>query len=684
MRERSTKRPSAKKEQERSRQAELSPQRKRLFLIVTFILPFLILGLLEIGLRITDYGGNLDLVVKRKLGTRESYSINRSVANRYFAQAGTTIPEPMDDTFELKKQKHTKRIFCLGESTMAGFPYEFHATAPGFLRDRLQTLLPQYNIEVINVGLSAVGSFVVLDFMKELMDYEPDLFIVYIGHNEFYGAYGVGSTVAIKGGPWMTRMTLSLLKFKTFLVLRDAYASVLKWFSSSNGKPTGSMMGQMAANKTILFNSPLYNEAREIYKDNITRLIETAQTRNIPILFSTLVSNWKDQAPFVNVFEEATTEAQKSEWHRLTADGDSAFSHQQTSEAAAKYDAACKLDTLNASVFYRLGRALYSLQQLDKAKQVLIRAKDLDALRFRATEEFQNVLINTCNSFNVPLARVDSAYIASSPHGIVGGELILEHLHPNVDGYFLMAKVFADAMRSQNFIAQQNEWRTDLAKSDSALMESSTVSEFDRTVGKLKVEFLKRRWPFNLGTTNFEFVAANSIESIAFRYVQQKIAWSDARYMLAEFYANNKQFDLARKECLAVSKVISFSYNPLLRVADYYHMEGKREEAKEAYKHCIAVEDNPYAHIKLGLTLLEDEQAAQAAEELETAFRANAEFGEKLSIEGSSAARYLLAVAYAKMGKISAAKDQVQLSLSINPNNADAKDLMQQINKLRP
>ncbi len=664
-------------------QIKLSPQRKRLFLLITILLPFLLLALLEIGLRLTEYGGNLHLVIKRKAGAEEFYWINRSVAKRYFAQAGTTIPEPAEDTFEIKKQKNTKRIFCLGESTMAGFPFDFHATAPGFLRDRIQALLPQYNVEVINVGLSAISSFVVVDFMNELMDYEPDLFIVYVGHNEFYGAYGVGSAVAIKGGPWMTRLTLSLLKYKTFVLLRDVYAGTIKLFSSPAGEPKGTMMGQMAANKTIAIFHPLYDDAQEIYKENLTKLIEAARSNNVPILFSTLVSNWKDQAPFITTFAPTTTGMQKLEWQRLVAEGDTAVVHQQPVLAAEKYRAACTIDSLAAEGFFKLGNAFYSLLHFDESKQALLRAKDLDALRFRATEEFQQTLISTCNQFGVPIARLDSAFVHQSPHGIVGNELIMEHLHPNIEGYFLMGKVFAEAIRQDNLLVPRTEWRMDLDKSDKDFFELSTVSEFDRAVGKLRVEFLKRRWPFNTGPTNFEFIAANSVESVAFRYVQQQIAWSDARYKLAGFYADNKRFDLARKECLAVSKVIPFSYNPLLRVADYYRMEGKQAEAKKAYEYCLAVEDNPYARIQLGLVYLQEGNAAQAAKEITLAFERNATFGEPLSIEASSEARYLLGVAYANMGRLQDARDQAERSLAINPNNPGAKDLLQQIESLK-
>ncbi|MBI5474048.1 MAG: tetratricopeptide repeat protein [Ignavibacteriae bacterium] len=646
--------------------------------MITF--PLIVLGLLELGLRIFNYGGELDLVVKTKVGDREFYSINRSVARRYFAQAGTTIPEPADDKFEITKGKNTKRIFCLGESTMAGFPYEFHATAPGFLRDRLRTQFPQYNIEVINVGLSAVSSFVILDFIHDLVDYEPDLFVVYVGHNEFYGAYGVGSTVAIKGGAWMTRLTLGLLRIKTFLLLRDAYAGMLNWLSSGDAKkPTGSMMQQMAATQIILLHSPLYEQAREIYRENLTQMIETAQSENVPIMFSTLVSNLKDQPPLVSAFGESTSEAQKEKWQRFVTDGDSSVVRYAWPTAIQNYQAATRADTQNATGFFKLGQTYLRLTATDVAKDAFILAKDRDALRFRATEEFQNVLIATCREYNVPLARTDSAFAANSPWGIAGGELILEHLHPNVKGYFLMGKTFVHAMKKNSLLARADDWAATPSPSDSALFEQSTIAEFDETVGRLKVEFLKRRWPFNTGTTNYEFVAANPIESVAFRYVQQGIAWSDARYLLAEYYAGIKRFDLARKECLAVAKVIPFSYNPLLRVADYYRMEGKRDESKKAYERCIAVEENPYAHIKLGLTYLEEENSGKAAQELEKAMDLNTTFGEKLTVEASSAARYLLGVAYAKSGMVEKAKAELNRAIAINPNNTDARDVLRQL-----
>ena len=42
-------------------------------------------------------------------------------------------------------------------------------------------------------AMTATNSFTTLDFARELVDCQPDLYIVYDGHNEFYGALGVAS-----------------------------------------------------------------------------------------------------------------------------------------------------------------------------------------------------------------------------------------------------------------------------------------------------------------------------------------------------------------------------------------------------------------------------------------------------------------------------------------------------------
>lgn len=659
----------------------LSTGKRRVFSIFVVALPFVILAAVELGLRWTDYGGDLGLVVRTSIAGREFLTLNRDAGRRYFAGSGTAIPEPSDDRFTLVKDRHTVRIFCLGESTMQGFPYEYNATAPAFLKDRLVAMMPEVRFEVINAGLSAVGSVVVEDLARQLLEYQPDLFLVYLGHNEFYGAYGVGSSIG-SGSGWLARITVSLLRFRTFLLLRDLYVGIRNAFGSGQAPAGESLMGQMVGRAAIPYNSPVYREARTLYEQNLRSIIRLARARNVPVLFSTLVSNIRDQAPFVPLFDERTLEPARTRWAELMRLGDSLAAGGSTDGAIACYRRAVQTDSMNARGLFALGRALAGEGFAAEGKRALERARDLDGLRFRASGDFQQVLLEVCRSEGVPVARVDSAFEAASPHGIVGKNLMLEHLHPNVEGYFLMAKAWAEALRRENLLFAPGEWTRTGNPDDGELMARSTVSPFDRTTGRIKVDLLVRRWPFETRTGPVTFHPANELEALVYRYIQGRIPWSEARYALGEQYASAGDYAAARNECMAVAKVLPFSYQPLLRAADYYRSEGDDKGAKEAYRKCAAVEDNPFARMKLAIILLEERNPAEAAREIERGLALSPLGKHALSPGALATARYMLGAAYAQLGRFAEARTSLEQALAVDGNLTEAKELLGRLNRL--
>ncbi len=654
---------------------QLSSSKRIAFTAITILFPVVLIILVEIILRKFEYGGNLDLVVTQQQGPKFYCTINRNVARRYFTGAVSTIPEPPDDKFPINREKNVKRIFCLGESSMAGFPFEFAATAPSFLKDRLKVLLPQYELEVVNVGLSAVGSFVVNDFMEELGAYQPDAYLIYLGHNEFYGAYGVGSTIAINGNPWLTRLTIRLLKFKTFLALRDGYLWIRKNLSSGNAERGRSLMGEMVGEQMIPYGSELYVRARDIFKQNINAIIETARKQGVPVVFTAPVSNLRSHAPFVSVFAEQTTAEQMAVWNQWVVAGDSMVSGYPDS-AVSHYRKAIVIDSVNATAFFKLGEALYASEQFADAAAAFRKAKDLDALRFRASEEFVSDLAGICSKSGAIFSPVDSVFAHASPHGIIGSELMLEHLHPGIRGYFLMAKTWTQSLASHGIPVPVSEWQFARDKTDEEYMALSTVTEFDHQVGRIKVDIMTKKWPFKEPATPYKFKPKNPLERIVLRYLQDDIAWSTARYELAAYYSSEKKYDLARKECLAVSAVIPYSYQPLLKVADFYREENRTSQAKEAYLKCYTTEENPFARMKLAIILIEQDSLNDAESQIGRALEVERSGPHKFQPGAASSAQYLLGVIAAKQGKFPAARNYLQYALNIYPENTEAKELL--------
>ena len=148
------------------------------FLLITLALPFLLLGALEAGLRAAGYGGSL-----QAFETPESmhgrYRIPSSnLGRRYFPQERFP-PTPPGDAFLVEKPLNSIRLFVLGESSTAGFPYSANGTFSRVLRDALRDVLPGDTVEVVNLGMAATNSYTIADVARDVIAERPDAVLIY-------------------------------------------------------------------------------------------------------------------------------------------------------------------------------------------------------------------------------------------------------------------------------------------------------------------------------------------------------------------------------------------------------------------------------------------------------------------------------------------------------------------------
>ena len=88
--------------------------------------------------------------------------------------------------FEKNKPENTVRIFTIGGSTTFGAGVFDNQTIPFYLQQKFDEQNFDSNVEVINVGWPKQWSETETNLIKDrLIKYEPDLFIVYDGWNDF-------------------------------------------------------------------------------------------------------------------------------------------------------------------------------------------------------------------------------------------------------------------------------------------------------------------------------------------------------------------------------------------------------------------------------------------------------------------------------------------------------------------
>jgi hypothetical protein len=239
----------------------LSPAKRRLFQVILVLIPFFFIGLIEIGLRTFGYGTDFQLFIPGPGSFASFYRANPKVGKRYFFKQ-STLPNPQKDLFLITKPENCFRIFVLGESTTAGFPFGDNLMFSRILEKRLADAFPNRRIEMMNLGMAAVCSHTLLDFMDEILAQKPDAIIIYAGHNEFYGAMGVASMESIGRNRSFVRMYLRLERFKLFMLVRDVIGkirtAVIRKRAGEEGAGDVTLMERIVGDPNIPYGGSIY------------------------------------------------------------------------------------------------------------------------------------------------------------------------------------------------------------------------------------------------------------------------------------------------------------------------------------------------------------------------------------------------------------------------------------------
>jgi hypothetical protein len=112
------------------------------FYAVSVLLPIFFLVILEIILRIVQYGNHYDQWIDVGEG---KYVINSIIGKKYFSSSDFN-PSASEDQFDIHKKENAFRIFVLGESSAEGFPYSPMGSFSRYIRRRLELVYPNTSI----------------------------------------------------------------------------------------------------------------------------------------------------------------------------------------------------------------------------------------------------------------------------------------------------------------------------------------------------------------------------------------------------------------------------------------------------------------------------------------------------------------------------------------------------------
>jgi tetratricopeptide (TPR) repeat protein len=359
--------------------------------------------------------------------------------------------------FPKDKPAGTFRIFSLGGSTTYGHPYSDPTSFTGWLRALLPAMAPDRSWELVNAGGISYGSERVVRLMPELIRYQPNLFVIYTGHNEFLERRIHGQV----------HQTPGVLRALARLARHSRSATLLKRaMTLFSGTPRGqgaasvqwqdepvTLLDNALGPKAYTREALQREEVFEQYLLNLGRMEDLARSVGARVIFVTPVSNLKEASPFKSECRPGLTEAEGRRWleafKRAREDYDA--SPVPTNALAALAEAA-SIDDLPADLHFLRGHVLEKLGRVVEAKAAYERARDEDVCPLRAPTAIRESLLRMAAERPVPLVDFAPVVEARSEHGIPDAKMFLDHVHLTIEGYRLLALEIIKTMEKDGMV----------------------------------------------------------------------------------------------------------------------------------------------------------------------------------------------------------------------------------------
>ncbi len=409
-------------------------------MIALLLIPALFFLFLEIGLRAvgTGYPTAFLVPVADEPGL---VADNFRFAWRFFPRALARSPQPILVTKD--KPPGTKRVIVFGGSAAMGDPEPAYGL-PRLLEVLLESRFRHDDFEVINAAVTAVNSHVVLPIVRECRHLDADAWIVYLGNNEVHGPFGAGTVFGGHRRPlWLIRAGLALNRTK----IGQLSSSWRAGKANSSSSNWGGMA--MFLEHQIRHDHPDLDRVYANFRRNLTDILSTAVHSKTPVIISTLVTNLKDSPPFVSLHREGFPEADRQRWQSFFAAGCQAQSRGDLRKALVDFAQAEDVDAEYAELHYRQGQCYLQLGDSLTAHEKFRLARDYDTLRFRADSTINRIIRSTVqqrSGQNVILVDGSQELARQIPDGIIGDELLHEHVHLNFAGNYRLARLLGEKL----------------------------------------------------------------------------------------------------------------------------------------------------------------------------------------------------------------------------------------------
>ncbi len=365
------------------------------------------------------------------------------------------------DSFAAEKPSDEFRIFCLGGSTVQGRPYSIETSFTTWLEMDLQAADPGRRWEVVNCGGVSYASYRLVPILEEVLRYQPDLIILYTGHNEFLEGRTYGH---VKHMPGVVAWPCGLVaRTRTYTLLHEGYLRLRGRSSQAAAKGRPTLGPETDAILEYRGGLAQYHRDEKWRRDviahfryNLHRMVQMARDAGVPLLLVNPVCNLRT-APFKTQHRDGLTSEELRQWDSLVARAGEA---RQTNahQALAHLQRAAAIDDQHAGLHYLLAECYRALGERELARRSYIQAKEHDICPLRILEPMHQAVLEVARQTDTKLVDVRKLFERLSGDGIPA-RFMLDHVHPSIEGHRLIADALSEELIRQGIVDPLPDWK---------------------------------------------------------------------------------------------------------------------------------------------------------------------------------------------------------------------------------
>lgn len=356
------------------------------------------------------------------------------------------VPSFRPARFARHKAPGTRRIVALGDSTMFGlFAGADGAFAQVVARQAERTTGAR--VEAINLACPGWASDRVANLLPTALGLEPDLVLVYVGHNELLG-----------------RLSAPAAPLRDLSARLLSVSSLYSWAwhlrarrQIDAAQARGEDAAALAAGQVPVFDPLLLPKEQQVlptpdevdgaaarYRANLVRMAAGAREAGVPLVFVVPAANLL-MPPAVSAHPPGFASA--AEFDRLQEEAKQAFERGDGPTALARLDRAVTLSPRFAMAHYWRGMILAASGDKPAARLAFQRAVDGDARTYRISSPLLSALEDAARETATPLADLRPMMHAQLDFP-TSQRLFVDFCHPTKLGHALIAqRLLPDVLR---------------------------------------------------------------------------------------------------------------------------------------------------------------------------------------------------------------------------------------------